>query len=1227
MPHRLRRVIGVNLFAPKKRGPSTLFAILDTRGAVIASGVNGVGKTSFLRLIPLFYGAQPSRVVRNSGHTSMIRHTLPDPTSAVVYEYERATSEDLRCAVMYCQANEDAPVFHIVKGGFDQRFFLADDGRFLARDEFKARAESLHVEVSQALSASQYRAVILNDRAQTKEMLRMKRLAMEHSLAPGSLAGLDHIAAAMGPESLSFGTLRDIVVSRTFARLGMDNKDSFELKKDLRSVDTWISHYTHLRNVQARSPDAPQLSKHCRDVAKLDLELRTLRAEARSLVSVTQQEGRRVSAELETASEAVQLEQVRLAAAVGTAKNALDEAEISVEEQERRVAKLEREQTRYNEMGAAQLDLEAQEEPSLLTSQASLQAQERQLGQASNQILEAHSAQLLEARGRLSKAEQQDREERSTVQSDHAQRVSALHDEERLQEGNVAEPPALQELKLQAQQLGQQIARLDTEMRNPLAPEGPQETLQKTRLRLKEAREFARAAQGPLASAQTEVRDAERSRNAKLQAHKDAEGRTADAAERLKGIEAQLTPASGSLLEFLRAANLPDTPAIAKVLDPALLDRTDLAPHDSEAPGQDALMTIGSLSLNVGAVQSGAWLDAADLRHQRAIALERLEIVGKKLSDAAADARASAERFAAAEEQLALRDHDQRQRGEAVQRLEILEAQHDSAVKQAVERRREEISASLEELRTTQEALASEQSRVEKGWRDARAAVAAAFKRKREAAQQELEAAIGRLDARLAQATKDHDDEVRTLDGVRDGKLSAAGVVGELGQLRDKLQGIGQRLAAISQHRHEVNGWRAFRDQSLPALASEQEVLGHRRAHHASLKADLSRAKQAQANHESESSARLTNLKRSLESIQADVEHLQGLLGRELLEYADTIATPEVPTWTVHQLANEVQKKRKEIYASEQAANALIASIRATITSSSGPAADWLTLREAEETSLAMAAHLETSRKGRLLCEWFETGFAGAVDSLYQDFYGMCGAAQDHVRLLETFERKIGDVNGELRGELRNVKRFSSFENLDVNIKSGVSELGYLKDLRTMSDIASSHVSRSRESDARRGRILDLPTKEEFELMRRFRDLLKDGGIRSGVSDLIKLACELTVEGKRLVITKEEEFRLHASNGNTGMIVAMFLMGFAGVVRRDARASARLSWITDELGRFDAANLHAFLKTLDENSIDVISAAPMTNAALMDMFDNSALFRANGAVLTAYCGEVAHAQA
>jgi len=253
MPHQLKRIIAVNIRVAKTGQPSQLFAQLDPRGGVLAVGVNGVGKTTFLRTIPLFYGATPQQILKGSHKGSMITYTLPDLTSAIVFEYERTTAEDLRCTVMYCRPGEDEPVFHIMRSGFDEKFFLNDSDEFLTREGFKDRAEAMKVYVTPMLRMHQYRAVILNERSMTKEGRELRNLALEHSLGPSSLHNLQQIAAAMTTEKINFNDLKNIVVDRITEDSGVSgSKDaSISHRQNREDLKSWLD---------ARQPRAMQRS-------------------------------------------------------------------------------------------------------------------------------------------------------------------------------------------------------------------------------------------------------------------------------------------------------------------------------------------------------------------------------------------------------------------------------------------------------------------------------------------------------------------------------------------------------------------------------------------------------------------------------------------------------------------------------------------------------------------------------------------------------------------------------------------------------------------------------------------------------------------------------------------------------------------------------------------------------------------------------------------------------
>ena len=80
----LRRLILIDAY---RKGAITE---LKLDGHTSLTGANGVGKTSLLRLIPLFYGESPNKLVQGGGvNQSFVQYYLPHTTSFIVFEYSR----------------------------------------------------------------------------------------------------------------------------------------------------------------------------------------------------------------------------------------------------------------------------------------------------------------------------------------------------------------------------------------------------------------------------------------------------------------------------------------------------------------------------------------------------------------------------------------------------------------------------------------------------------------------------------------------------------------------------------------------------------------------------------------------------------------------------------------------------------------------------------------------------------------------------------------------------------------------------------------------------------------------------------------------------------------------------------------------------------------------------------------------------------------------------------
>jgi hypothetical protein len=92
MKYQLRRMVLINA-GTNMHVPSGRIAAIDPRGGAAVLGDNGVGKTTTLRILPLFFGHLPSQIVSTGqGQEPMVRFVLPTDFSAIAFEYQRGSA-------------------------------------------------------------------------------------------------------------------------------------------------------------------------------------------------------------------------------------------------------------------------------------------------------------------------------------------------------------------------------------------------------------------------------------------------------------------------------------------------------------------------------------------------------------------------------------------------------------------------------------------------------------------------------------------------------------------------------------------------------------------------------------------------------------------------------------------------------------------------------------------------------------------------------------------------------------------------------------------------------------------------------------------------------------------------------------------------------------------------------------------------------------------------------
>lgn len=152
--YQLRRMVLVNA-GTNKHVPSNRITEIDPRGGAAVLGDNGVGKTTTLRILPLFFGHLPSQIVSSGqGQDPMVQFILPTTASAIAFEYQRGSDneEDLRLAVIRRRAEDpNVPFYRLYKCGFRKELFV-EDNRFLDDEDTQLKASSLGIVFTPKLS-------------------------------------------------------------------------------------------------------------------------------------------------------------------------------------------------------------------------------------------------------------------------------------------------------------------------------------------------------------------------------------------------------------------------------------------------------------------------------------------------------------------------------------------------------------------------------------------------------------------------------------------------------------------------------------------------------------------------------------------------------------------------------------------------------------------------------------------------------------------------------------------------------------------------------------------------------------------------------------------------------------------------------------------------------------------------------------------------------------------
>lgn len=1161
-------------------------------------GTNASGKTTLQRLVPVFYGEYPSRVVPAT-RDSFERWYLPTEQSFIVYEYQRMDGEPCQ-AILACASDGRGVTYRLAQKAFDLDDYIrsrqGDAVTCRSMNELWRHFRHGGVAVTSQLNTRQYRAIIQNDRsllAADSQRSELRLWARQFSLCGGehSLRHIEKLVRAVHSREGKMETVKSMVA----AILEEDGVAPPSLGLSPQKIEDWIRDSQLIQGFAALRPEFARLEGDFQ-------ELQGCEARLSGLLQSYQADQPLLFAREEQLRLLLEQSGFELKLLEDNWKDRRDELSLQLSQVQARVdsdaTQLDHIEEQYQAWLDADIDQARADLDKLDGWRLELDNLKERLRLLTEQHADVQNAYL---------------ERKQIVQERQQEALDRLHGQESLLRDELAERNRQQHAALA--QLEQAFANRRQEADNAFRERRHALELERKGLeqridgfgyseeearsleildrRQEEAEEQRDAAAQQLDALQQQERQLQRQREELAQQLVQAARALGEREREREAAERLLYPGQHTLLEFLRREQPGWEQQLGKVIDAELLQRTDLKPALAETPA-DSLY--------------GVRLDLAALAAPQHAAGE-------------AELRARLQR--AEEEQQAARNRQAE--------LESLLAERNAA--------QDELNTRLAQARTALQTAKDDRQRL----KEERAALkerldAALAERRREARKQ-----LATLDAALAQLRLEHDGLLEELAGQhQEARLETSAhwqqVIGDLeqrlAQLRGELdeqraRGKSELAACEHWYRNELksrgvdealliqlkNGIRE-RDQRIrdgEARRAEvhryqewyeltwlkrkpqlQDDLVARKAEASELKQRLDTATQDYR------SARdsLEQQRRQAQQQQGRIaEQLDGLKG--LLKRLGELKLPRDGQTPAGELDERLRLGLELLHSRDALLGAIkqhVERFDSLIAGKSGASLGETWERSREECTLVNERGVPSLDYRRLvpaLAQLLNVLVPQSITALREQGRIFGKDLFDYFDVLADIDRRIASQSARITREVSEELFLDGVSNSAVTIRSRITELEFWPELRAF-------VAAYREWQD--SGFAELPGEDYTGSMRRALEVLGRSALGSGIAGLLEIELRLREGNSDLVIRTDRQLNESSSHGMAYLILCKFLLAFTRLLR--GRAPATIHWPIDELGTLHHSNVKKIFDACASNGIRILGAFPNPDSEVLALFKN-----------------------
>lgn len=1183
---------------------------LSCSGHTNLQGVNGAGKTSMLRLIPVFYGYEPNRLIdKFAGKSGFVDYYLPNHQSMIVFEYTRAAG-DTCCAVLFRRGTDSGFSYRLIQGAASDTIFhpkleplykFGLDANAIMLDQMPKIGATASPMINRIID---YRSIIQNDlsgggkrQAGSRSRVDIRKLSSQFSLVDvtSKMLHIDSLTTVSLRKDQMISRLKEMIVDSMLSNTAFvgdppTHDKNIDLWNDLNSLSAFLNNEALIRSALNNFGQAQRNHADLIHARQRVMRLRGL-AEQKAYDLQKDIEGLKEQSDKHSAHFKIQSQELsmKIGEHQGKAKHINSE-----------ITGLHQSQVQYkDQMKMPYWVNEYNREPQI---KAALTAVQERL-----KLCQAGSAEIIQKADAL-KHEADERCKRQIADVD-TQRTEIAQREQSLQGSFHSDLQQLQGVIREERDdkiafnssLGQtletavELLRDEAEVASEFTESecACRDETKQVLSELKKDLEIARTLELKLTD---ECELARKENRAAENAHNHGRTELLRIQDEQQVLIDLIYPADGSLLSFLRESDIAWEHSLGKAINPQLLGRKDLRPRIAGSANETVNFYGVELALDEVALPGQAESEAVLDEQLRRVEM-RIKIANDNLESFAA-------KWKVAQEAEKLKNASYNEEKTRVSKLSasVAQAERESeAVTKSIEA---QVLARKETFRERiNQVLASNKEKLEK-------AAGELFElnqthdlqqrelyEKHDKANQVLRGQLSKLDERVDEINGWLKQEHHKIDQVRNQSLSKEGfdiegisqAEAEVKNLQDQLREIESRYQIIQKYLNwlEVN-WSQL-PKLTESLAVESESI-------CVIQRQLEEA-QTQYTHEQ------VAFKREIDKFSAQVVELERRVkewgGAELMAQEVIANIPDIEAAEDNRCAeqtvslemadvilqNLTQLTRDTDYLVRDVVDVLVKSNNAI---NQNPESHiykkWQSLRNAR---LQVSAHSEGTTAYKMesmldLRRVMEHDVPEVRKALIENVKSAGGQMARYYGELSDVSSRVKHISQVLETKLNTEHEFDAFSSIQVRLASKVESFEYWPLLKSFTsewhawDLTRSH---------------DLPSESLQNSLQLLDRMFKRAKMNSNdIGSLVDLVINIT-ENRRLVrVLSDSDLRNVSSTGLSSIVVMVIFAALTRYLCPDENIS--IIWPIDELGELHPTNVDKLFKMMDKKNIVMFCAQP-----------------------------------